>query len=80
MASELHLGDSNWKIFQVGYPVDIHTPVETSRRWSRHVKQMRTHGLNTETSSGFISIYKHQYTQTDISGGIVIDIVVDKNI
>ena len=25
MASELHLGDSNWKLFQVGYPVDIHT-------------------------------------------------------
>ena len=22
MASELHLGDSNWKFFQVGYPVD----------------------------------------------------------
>ena len=26
MASELHLGDSNWKFFQVGYPVD--TPTE----------------------------------------------------
>ena len=25
MASELHLGDSNWKLFQVGYPVDMHT-------------------------------------------------------
>ena len=25
MASELHLGDSNWKLFQVGYPVDTST-------------------------------------------------------
>ena len=25
MASELHLGDSNWKFFQVGYPVDTPT-------------------------------------------------------
>ena len=23
MASELHLGDSNWKFSQVGYPVDM---------------------------------------------------------
>ena len=28
MASELHLGDSNWKFFQVGYPVD--TPTDMS--------------------------------------------------
>ena len=28
MASELHLGDSNWKLFQVGYPVD--TPTDMS--------------------------------------------------
>ena len=25
MASQLHLGDSNWTFFHVGYPVDIHT-------------------------------------------------------
>ena len=23
--NELNLGDSNWKFFEVGYPVDIHT-------------------------------------------------------
>ena len=28
MASELHLGDPNWKFFQVGYPVD--TPTDRS--------------------------------------------------
>ena len=27
-ASELHLGDSNWNFFQVGYPVD--TPTKTT--------------------------------------------------
>ena len=27
MASELHLGDSNWKFFQVGYPVDTPTDI-----------------------------------------------------
>ena len=27
MASELHLGDSNWNLFQVGYPVDTPTDV-----------------------------------------------------
>ena len=29
MASELHLGDSNWTFFQVGYPVD--TPTKLAR-------------------------------------------------
>ena len=28
MASELHLGESNWKFFQVGYPVDTPTDKE----------------------------------------------------
>ena len=27
MASELHRGDSNWKFYQVGYPVDTPTNV-----------------------------------------------------
>ena len=31
MASELHLGDSNWKFFEVGYPVD--TPTATAKEW-----------------------------------------------
>ena len=31
MASELHLGDLNWKFFQVGYPVDTPTDRQTDR-------------------------------------------------
>ena len=34
MASELHLGDSNWKFFQVGYPVDTPTDMNLLLRVS----------------------------------------------
>ena len=32
MASELHLGDSNWKFFQVGYPVDTPTKIKIYKK------------------------------------------------
>ena len=32
MASELHLGESNWKFFQVGYPVDTPTGGEKKKK------------------------------------------------
>ena len=43
MASELHLGDSNWKFFQVGYPVDTPTNIRFADRLTFTLRQTDIH-------------------------------------
>ena len=51
MASELHLGDSNWKFFQVGYPVDTPTNIRFANRLTftlRFADRLTPNGLQTD--------------------------------
>ena len=41
MASELHLGDSNWTFFQVGYPVDTPTGRKGQCKWTCRLTPFR---------------------------------------
>ena len=66
MASELHLGDSNWKFVQVGYPVDTPTNIkQTHTSLDIHLKDNQT----VRSTKAFHNVEKEEEQQDTVRLG-----------